>query len=91
MYVSLMSQSAAQRQALSSVLGEGGRRVSPAGTCKIQEKRGTRYAALPKDQALVDGLAQSSELVGGYDPVSRTYLFSPVDAVGPGHWAEDFL
>lgn len=88
-----MSQTAARRRAQQAAGSLGGelRHISPEGTSKAQEKGNSVYSLVPGDIAKANGIEQGTELVLGYDPVTKTWLATPRDEVGPGHWAEDFV
>jgi hypothetical protein len=61
-----MAQTDAEKAVLQSLSGDGG--LSPEGSARVQERRGTFYVALPLSKVRAHGLAQSDSLRRAYHP-----------------------
>ncbi|WP_340101236.1 hypothetical protein [Salinibaculum salinum] len=62
-----MAQIEAERAVLQSVTGDDNA-LSPEGSAKVQERRGTYYLALPLAKVQAHGLGQGAPLQRGYHP-----------------------
>ena len=62
-----MAQTDAERAVLQSLTGEDNA-LSPEGSAKVQERRGTYYLALPLAKVQAHGLGQGDAIQRGYHP-----------------------